>query len=133
MKNDDDSKLRNLLRLKRYEEPSDEYFDNFVREARERRVVATASAFSFENGLSQLKGSFSKIWQTKWLVGASMGAAYAGIMAAVLLWNNEGAGLAQPNVIPASAEMSVSLMPVREVNFAREFSQTAPLNQPKEF
>ncbi|MGE9266578.1 MAG: hypothetical protein ACQKBY_00670 [Verrucomicrobiales bacterium] len=109
MKGQDFSKLQELLRLKRYEEPRDDYFVRFVDEARSRRLSAArekAVAPSF----------FARLGAMKWLLGAGVGSAYAGVMLGMLLMTDTG----EENgvtVQPASAEFDFSPVPVREVDF----------------
>lgn len=131
MKNDDHSELQKLLRLKRYEEPKDEYFDNFVWEARQRRAT---EATSLQMGFAaRVKAQLAEILRPKWVLGAGLGAAYAGVMAAVLLWSNEGPNVSQANIIPASTEIDFSAVPIREANFSRELSDLSAQSKPKEF
>lgn len=131
MKNDDHSELQKLLRLKRYEEPKDEYFDNFVWEARQRR---SAEAASPQAGFAAfVKGQLAEILRPKWVLGAGLGAAYAGVMAAILLWPNEGSSISKANIIPASTEIDFSFVPIREADFSRELSDLSAPSQPKEF
>lgn len=132
MKNDDHSELQKLLRLKRYEEPRDEYFTDFVREARQRRNAQTTSP-SLALVLTHVKEQFSELLKSKWLVSAGMGTAYAGVMAAVLFFVNDGPSISQSNVIPASTELNFASVPIREVNFSRDLSDLSVQNQTKEF
>ena len=79
--------VQKLIRLKRYEQPSDEYFDAFLDEfqSRQRSELLNGSArkLFFERVATYMSG-FGK---TRWVYGA--GAAYA--MATVLFFATRGA------------------------------------------
>lgn len=122
-----------MLRLKRHEEPGEEYFDNFVREARQRRQAGEKKRPLFGQLAGTMKEGVFEFMRPKWVLGAGLATSYAGVMAAILLWSGGTGSMTQPNIRPASAEMTFSGKLVREVNFDRDVSDRPRMSNPKEF
>lgn len=83
MKNDHNN-LQNLIALKRYERPSDEYFEEFLEEfhRRQREDMLKRSARSLF--MERLSVWFKELGMAKWAYGA--GVAYAALMIAFVAW-----------------------------------------------
>ena len=83
------TELQKLLRLKRYERPSDEYFEEFVEEfhRRQREDLVKRSARSLF--LERLSVWFRELGMAKWAYGA--GVAYAALMIGFMAWPRGGA------------------------------------------
>ena len=82
--NNELTEIQNLLRLKRYEHPSDEYFEEFVDEfhRRQREDLLKRSARSLF--LERLSVWFKELGMAKWAYGA--GVAYAALMIGFVAW-----------------------------------------------
>ena len=78
------TEIQNLLRLKRYEQPSDEYFEEFVEEfhRRQREDLVKCSARSLF--LERLSVWFKELGMARWAYGA--GVAYAALMIGFVAW-----------------------------------------------
>lgn len=85
--NNESTEVQNLLRLKRYERPSDEYFEEFVgefhRRQREDLLKCSARSLFAERVTVWLR----EIGVAKWAYGA--GLAYAALMVGFLVWPRE--------------------------------------------
>lgn len=73
----DETEIRNLLRLKRYEQPSQEYFDQFLRDFQHRQRAELIRQPVWKIALNRLQAFFSEPLMSQF--------AYAGATAAVLL------------------------------------------------
>jgi hypothetical protein len=95
--NDDSTDVQNLIALKRFEGPSDEYFDEFLQEfhRRQREDVLKRSARSLL--LERLQVWFRELGMAKWAYGA--GVAYAALMIAFVAWPRND----QPSSVTAPA------------------------------
>jgi hypothetical protein len=93
--NTDSTELQNLLRLKRYETPSDEYFDDFLDEfhRRQREDVLKRSARSLL--MERMSVWFKELGMAKWAYGA--GVAYAALMIAFVAWPKGGTDASASN------------------------------------
>lgn len=93
--NTDSTELQNLLRLKRYETPSDEYFDDFLDEfhRRQREDVLKRSARSLL--VERVSVWFKELGMAKWAYGA--GVAYAALMLAFVAWPKGGSDASASN------------------------------------
>lgn len=82
--NTDQAEVQNLIALKRYESPSDEYFDEFLEEfhLRQREELLKRSARSLL--VERLSVWFKELGMAKWAYGA--GVAYAALMLAFVAW-----------------------------------------------
>ena len=68
------TQVQKLIRLKRFEEPRDGYFEDFLAEFRSRRDEGGALSSRLASGLDN----------RKWFIGAGM--AYAALLIVVLMW-----------------------------------------------
>ena len=86
--NNEPTELQNLLRLKRYEHPTDEYFEEFLQEfhRRQREDVLKRSARSLF--LERFSVWFKELGMAKWAYGA--GVAYAALMIGFVAWPKGG-------------------------------------------
>jgi hypothetical protein len=75
-----EKQVQNLIRLKRFEEPRDGYFEDFLEEFRSRRNEAETSRVFLNSRVSGGAGN------RKWFIGAGM--AYAALLTVVLMWPN---------------------------------------------
>ena len=93
--------VQKLLRLKRYEEPSDEYFEEFLDEfhRRQREDLMKTSARSLF--MERLTVWFRELGMAKWAYGA--GLAYAALMIGFVLWPR--GGHEAPVVKPGTTEL----------------------------
>lgn len=85
---EEQSEIQKLLRLKRYEQPRDGYFEEFLTEfqSRQRSELLQRSARSL---LMERVGTyFSGIGRQRWFYGA--GLAYATVMLGVFAWRSGG-------------------------------------------
>ena len=82
--NNDHTETQNLIALKRYESPSDEYFEEFLEEFhhRQREDVLKRSARSLF--MERLSVWFKELGMAKWAYGA--GVAYAALMIGFVAW-----------------------------------------------
>ncbi len=78
--NEPEKQVQKLIRLKRFEEPRDGYFVDFLEEFRSRRNEGETSK-GFLN--SRVSGGVDN---RKWFIGA--GIAYAALLVVVLMWPN---------------------------------------------
>ena len=87
--NNESTEVQDLLRLKRYEQPSDEYFEEFVDEfhRRQREDLVKRSARSLF--MERLSVWFKELGMAKWAYGA--GVAYAALMVGFMAWPRGGA------------------------------------------
>ncbi|MEN8773343.1 MAG: hypothetical protein ABF379_16695 [Akkermansiaceae bacterium] len=79
-----EKQVQNLIRLKRFEQPRDGYFEDFLEEFQSRRdeeEVLKPSTVSFGSRLSDF---LSEMNPGKWVVGG--GVAYAALMLVVFSW-----------------------------------------------
>ena len=86
--NNDHTEIQNLIALKRYEGPSDEYFDEFLEEFhhRQREDVLKRSARSLL--MERMRVWFQELGMAKWAYGA--GVAYAALMIGFVAWPKGG-------------------------------------------
>jgi hypothetical protein len=86
--NTESTEVQDLLRLKRYEQPSDEYFEEFVdafhRRQREDLLKCSARSLFVE----RLSVWLREMGIAKWAYGA--GLAYAALMVGFLMWPQGG-------------------------------------------
>ncbi|NNC90508.1 MAG: hypothetical protein HKN82_18795 [Akkermansiaceae bacterium] len=92
--------VQNLLRLKRYEQPSEEYFDDFLEEfhRRQREDLMKTSARSLF--VERLTVWFRELGMAKWAYGA--GLAYAALMVGFVLWPK---GSHEPMAAPGATSL----------------------------
>lgn len=87
--NNESTEVQDLLRLKRYEQPSEEYFEEFVdefhRRQREDLLKCSARSLFAERVTVWLR----EMGMAKWAYG--VGLAYAALMVGFLLWPRDGA------------------------------------------
>ncbi len=79
-----ETKVQKLIRLKRFEQPRDGYFEDFLEEFQSRRDSEEASKTASVSFGSRLSDLFSGFSSSKWIVGA--GVAYAALLVVVLTW-----------------------------------------------
>jgi hypothetical protein len=95
--------VQKLLRLKRYEQPSEEYFEEFLDEFHRRQredLMRTSSRRLFAERLAVW---FRELGMAKWAYGA--GLAYATLMVGFLMWPRGGSEeIAQPGIMPLPGE-----------------------------
>ena len=91
----DFKETRRLIRLKRYEQPPQDYHDNFLDEFRERQRAELLHRSSMRLFLERLATFTSDIGKSRWLIGGAL--AY-GVVALLLMANQQEKG----NVVPAS-------------------------------
>jgi hypothetical protein len=86
--NNEPTEVRDLLRLKRYEQPSDEYFEDFVGEfhRRQREDLLKRSARSLL--AERVSVWLREMGVAKWAYGA--GLAYAVLMLGFFMWPRGG-------------------------------------------
>ena len=86
--NIESTEIQKILRLKRYEHPSDEYFEEFVEEfhRRQREDLVKRSARSLF--MERLSVWFKELGMARWAYGA--GVAYAALMVGFLAWPRGG-------------------------------------------
>jgi hypothetical protein len=82
--NNDHTEIQNLIALKRYEGPSDEYFDEFLEEFHRRQREDVLKRSSRSLFAERLKVWFEELGMAKWAYGA--GVAYAALMIAFVAW-----------------------------------------------
>ena len=78
--NEPETQVQKLIRLKRFEEPRDGYFEDFLEEFRSRRDEGETSKVFLNSRVSGGRDN------GKWFVGA--GVAYAALLVVVLMWPN---------------------------------------------
>ena len=78
--NEPGKQVQKLIRLKRFEEPRDGYFEDFLKEFQSRRNERETSKGFLNSRVSGGAGN------RKWFIGAGM--AYAALLAVVLMWPN---------------------------------------------
>ena len=124
--------VQNLIRLKRYEEPGNAYFEDFLESfhnrQREELLQHSSRSLLMERVSTWLSG-----WRngSKWIYAA--GAAYAGLMLAYLAWPGQEAPSQIPST-PASTEIDLSVpAPMKEADFQKKNGQQNPAYQPSEF
>ena len=91
----DFKETRRLIRLKRYEQPPQDYHDNFLDEFRERQRAELLHRSSMRLFFERLATFTSDIGKSRWLIGGAL--AY-GVVALLLMVNENEKG----NVIPVS-------------------------------
>ena len=91
----DFKETRRLIRLKRYEQPPQDYHDNFLDEFRERQRAELLHRSSMRLFLERLATFTSDIGKSRWLIGGAL--AY-GVIALLLMVNQQE----KDNVVPAS-------------------------------
>jgi hypothetical protein len=86
--NTESTEIQKLLHLKRYEHPSDEYFEEFVEEfhRRQREDMVKRSARSLF--MERLSVWLKELGMAKWAYGA--GVAYAALMVGFMAWPRGG-------------------------------------------
>ncbi|MEI8341860.1 MAG: hypothetical protein WCH43_10050 [Verrucomicrobiota bacterium] len=92
----DETELQNLLRLKRYEQPSPEYFEQFLRDFQHRQRAELIRQPVWKIALHRVQAFFNEPLMSQF--------AYAGATAAVLLV----AGVASVNIISSGNPSSSS-------------------------
>lgn len=92
--------IQKLIRLKRYESPPEEYFEDFLEEFQSRQRGELLQQSSLGLFKERLGTWFRELGSVKWVAGA--GVAYAGVMAAVLLWPSNPSKVENPNLAPAT-------------------------------
>ena len=80
-----DQELQDLIRLKRYEQPEEGYFESFLEEFHEKRQqeLLTNSARSLL--MERIGVWFNQLGAIKWVAGA--GLAYAAVAISISVWN----------------------------------------------
>ena len=123
------TEVQDLLRLKRFEQPSDEFFDEFVDEfhRRQRQDLLKRSARSLF--AERLSVWFRELGMAKWAYGA--GVAYAALMVGFMAWPRGGPDdkLASPALHGARTLEHVEF--TTPLNF--DGSPVTPSAEPKEF
>ncbi|MDA7930310.1 hypothetical protein N9062_03835 [Akkermansiaceae bacterium] len=79
-----ETQVQKLIRLKRFEQPRDGYFEDFLKEFQSRRDGEVASRPSTFSAASRVADLFRGMTSGKWVVGA--GVAYAALLVIVLSW-----------------------------------------------
>ncbi len=82
--NTDQTEVQNLIALKRYEGPSDEYFDEFLEEFHQRQRADLLKRSARSLLMERLSVWFKELGMAKWAYGA--GVAYATLMLAFVAW-----------------------------------------------
>lgn len=128
--NNESTEVQNLLRLKRYEQPSDRYFEEFVdefhRRQREDLLKCSARSLFAERVTVWLR----EMGMAKWAYGA--GLAYAALMAGFLLWPKGGADhQANSPALPAGGGSVERVELLEPLNFNGPARREAA--EPKEF
>ncbi len=77
MKEDETSDVQKLLRLKRYESPGEEYFEDFVSEFKDRQRSEMLQQSSVSLLTERASMWFNEIGPSKWLIPAGAAAAMA--------------------------------------------------------
>ncbi len=72
-----DKELQDLIRLKKYEQPEEGYFDDFLVEFQQRQRSEMLKTSARGLLLERVKAWFSELGSMRWVVGA--GAAYAAV------------------------------------------------------
>ena len=95
--NTESTEVQDLLRLKRYEQPSDEYFEDFVSEfhRRQREDLLKRSARSLL--AERVSVWMRELGMAKWAYGAGLG--YALLLVGFLVWprgDGEGPQVSSP-------------------------------------
>jgi len=104
--NNSEDQIQKLMSLKRYETPSDGYFEDFLEEfqQRQRQELLKKSSLSL---LSERVGTwFRELGSIKWVAGA--GAAYAALTIGFVLYSSTTAPEVNQNITPASFERAPS-------------------------
>ena len=97
----EEDKIQKLIGLKRHESPPEGYFEDFLEEFQSRQRSELLQQSSLGLFKERLGTWFRELGSVKWVAGA--GAAYAGVMAAVLLWpDNSSSTTENPNLAPAT-------------------------------
>ena len=96
--NADHTDIQNLIQLKRYESPSDEYFEEFLEEfhQRQREELLKSSARSLL--VERMGVWFKELGMAKWAYGAGVG--YATLMLAFFAWPRGNDALGAPPLQP---------------------------------
>ena len=88
-----EEKIQKLIRLKRYEKPSEGYFENFLEEFQRRQrselLHRSSRSLFVERGAAWLR----QVGAIKWVVG--FGAAYAIVMVGMMMWTKKGSEIDQ--------------------------------------
>ena len=108
--------IAELLRLKRYEQPSSEYFEDFLREFQARRREELVERSSFALGFERFGAWLGELGRVRWAY--AVGLSYAAVLLGLFLWphGEERAGLPaapvgheQPLVAPADLQQDMDL------------------------
>ena len=128
---DEPTELQDLLRLKRYEQPSEEYFEDFVDEfhRRQREDLLKCSARSLF--AERVSVWLREMGMAKWAYGA--GLAYALLMVGFLLWPRDGGVEHQANtpVLSGGSRTLEQVEFLQPLNFDGSAEREAA--EPKEF
>ena len=79
-----ETQVQKLIRLKRFEQPREGYFEDFLEEFQSRREEDEVSKPSRASFGSRISGLFQDLNPGKWVVGA--GVAYAALLIVIFAW-----------------------------------------------
>ena len=95
-----DKELQDLISLKKYEQPEEGYFDDFLVEFQQRQRSEMLKTSARVLLLERVKAWFSEFGTMRWLIGA--GAAYAAVALAInIIPNHE---VAEPTLASTASE-----------------------------
>lgn len=72
-----DKELQDLIRLKRYEQPEEGYFEDFLQEFQQRQRSEMLNTSARGLFVERVKARFAELGSIRWVIGA--GAAYAAV------------------------------------------------------
>ncbi|NRB76025.1 MAG: hypothetical protein HRU46_16820 [Verrucomicrobiales bacterium] len=117
----DSDEVQQLLRLKRYETPGEEYFDSFLNDFKDRQRSELLSRSARSILTERVTVWFDELGSAKWLVPAGAAAAAIGVGVFVNTRrpadNNLPQGLANGD-IPSSEETHTRLPPTETFNIS---------------
>ena len=114
--NKQEHQVQNLIALKRYENPRDGYFEDFLEEFQRRQRKELLQRSSVSLFFERVGTWFSEFGSAKWIYGA--GAAYACLLLAFAMWPSNGGGPVRAPGSPVSYE-PVPGQPVPAVDFGK--------------
>lgn len=109
---DSEKKVKQIIRLKRYEKPPEGFFEVFLEDFQNRREQLPGHRPEGFTVVERIKSWWNQVGVTKWMVGC--GAAYAIVAIGMTWWEPKGSG---------SSNQKTNLSPVKHEPSKRPLEQ----------